>query len=70
MQNEIRIKFSESLEDQQALSKAGGRIINQLGKPPKFSFPSEYHYRQYLTYRRMAKNEKMTAATNSDHSKI
>ncbi|MNO64376.1 hypothetical protein D3C76_551030 [compost metagenome] len=56
MQNQIRIKFSENYVDQVALSKAGGRIV--LGKKPMFTFPSEYHYQQYLTYIRMAKNEK------------
>ncbi|MNW43557.1 hypothetical protein D3C74_207580 [compost metagenome] len=52
----IRIKFSEKLEDQTAMSKAGGSIVVPSGKKPMFSFPTEYHYREYLTYRREMKN--------------
>ncbi|MEF2965080.1 hypothetical protein V3851_04485 [Paenibacillus sp. M1] len=52
----IRIKFSESLDDQAAMTKAGGNIVVPAGKKPMFSFPSEYHYRQYLTYQREMKN--------------
>ncbi|GAB6926038.1 hypothetical protein JCM10914A_56220 [Paenibacillus sp. JCM 10914] len=52
----IRIKFSENLADQTAMSKAGGSIVVPTGKKPMFSFPTEFHYRQYLTYKREMKN--------------
>lgn len=39
------------------MSKAGGSIVVPKGKNPMFSFPSEFHYRQYLTYRREMKND-------------
>ncbi|GJM80169.1 hypothetical protein HMSSN139_26650 [Paenibacillus sp. HMSSN-139] len=53
----IRIKFSENLDDQAAMTKAGGMIVvPRKGKNPMFSFPTEFHYRQYLTYRREMKN--------------
>lgn len=60
----IRIKFSEKLEDQAAMSKAGGSIVIPQGKKPMFSFPTEFHYRQYLTYQRKMKNDR---CANSDH---
>ncbi|WMT42804.1 hypothetical protein RE628_11255 [Paenibacillus sp. D2_2] len=52
----VRIRFSESQDDQRAMTKAGGQIVVPKDKKPMFSFPSEYHYRQYLTYRREMKN--------------
>ncbi|GIO83518.1 hypothetical protein J25TS5_04500 [Paenibacillus faecis] len=52
----IRIKFSENPADQTAMTKAGGMIVVPKGKNPMFSFPSEFHYRQYLTYQREMKN--------------
>lgn len=64
----IRIKFSEKREDQIALSKAGGIIvIPPKGNGPMFSFPSEFHYRQYLTYLREMKNDR---GGNHDHPEL
>lgn len=58
MRNAVRIKFSESLADQKALSKAGGQIVFPKGKPPMFEFASDMHYQQYLTYRRQQKENR------------
>lgn len=59
----VRINYSESLVDQQALAAVGGTIVCPKGKPPQFAFGSQLQYQEYLKLRK--KNDR---CANSDHS--
>jgi hypothetical protein len=56
--HQVRIKFSEAFADQLAMTRAGGSIVFPKGRPPMFSFPSNMHYQQYLTYLRQQKENR------------
>lgn len=63
MRMPVRINYSESLVDQQALAAVGGTIVCPKGKPPQFAFSSQLHYQEYLNLRK--KNDH---GGNRDHS--